>query len=214
MIILIDNGHGSDTKGKCSPDGLFREYRYTREIAARIETELRARGYDARRIVPEDNDISLTERARRVNEVCGKYGTSNVILISVHNNAAGADGKWKSAGGWCAYTSPGETKADKLAYTLYRAAETALAGYIANFPKLKAAGAYDSKQRPIRSDYSDGDPDFEEAFYILRKTKYPAVLTENLFQDNRADVEYLLSESGKQSIVNLHVSGVIEYLNS
>lgn len=214
MIILIDNGHGSDTKGKCSPDGLFREYRYTREIAARIETELRARGYDARRIVPEENDISLTERSRRVNEICGKYGTSNVILISVHNNAAGADGKWKSAGGWCAYTSPGKTAADKLATALYNAAETALAEYIANFPKLKAAGAYDSKQRPIRSDFSDGDPDYEEAFYILRKTKCPAVLTENLFQDNRADVEYLLSESGKQSIVNLHVSGVIEYLNS
>lgn len=28
MIILIDNGHGVNTPGKCSPDGLFRE-RYT-----------------------------------------------------------------------------------------------------------------------------------------------------------------------------------------
>ncbi|MBQ0142118.1 MAG: N-acetylmuramoyl-L-alanine amidase, partial [Prevotellaceae bacterium] len=35
MTILIDNGHGSDTPGKRSPDGLFREYSYTREIARR-----------------------------------------------------------------------------------------------------------------------------------------------------------------------------------
>ena len=33
MKILIDNGHGYDTKGKCSPDGLFREYRWTRQAA-------------------------------------------------------------------------------------------------------------------------------------------------------------------------------------
>ena len=48
MIILIDNGHGVNTPGKCSPDGLFREYRYTREIAAEVVKRLRAAGYDAR----------------------------------------------------------------------------------------------------------------------------------------------------------------------
>jgi len=35
MKILIDNGHGSNTPGKCSPDGRLREYSYTREIAGR-----------------------------------------------------------------------------------------------------------------------------------------------------------------------------------
>jgi len=176
MKILIDNGHGADTKGKRSPDGRLLEYKYAREIAARIETELNARGYDAQRIVTEESDISLPERARRVNEMCGKFGTANVLLISVHCNAAG-NGSWLKAGGWCAFTSKGQTKADPLATALYEAANVALAGYIADFAKLKAAGQYDSKQRPIRTDTTDGDPDFEEAFYILRKTKCPAVLT-------------------------------------
>ena len=36
MKILIDNGHGVNTPGKCSPDGVFREYKYTREIAAAV----------------------------------------------------------------------------------------------------------------------------------------------------------------------------------
>ena len=47
MKILIDNGHGENTKGKRSPDGRLREYLYAREIAEAIERELRLRGYDA-----------------------------------------------------------------------------------------------------------------------------------------------------------------------
>lgn len=35
MKVLIDNGHGADTPGKCSPDGRLREYAYTRDIADR-----------------------------------------------------------------------------------------------------------------------------------------------------------------------------------
>ena len=213
MKILIDNGHGSDTKGKRSPDGRLLEYKYAREIAKRIESELKARGYDAQRIVTEENDVPLAERARRVNEICGKFGTENVILISVHCNAAG-NGSWMTAAGWCAFTSIGQTKADPLATALYNAAEVALADYIADFPKLQAKGVIGKNQRPIRKDMSDGDPDFEEAFYILRKTKCPAVLTENLFQDNKADVDYLLSDEGKDAIVKLHVDGVVNYLKS
>ncbi|MCQ2117987.1 MAG: N-acetylmuramoyl-L-alanine amidase, partial [Bacteroidales bacterium] len=40
MKILIDNGHGLETPGKRSPDGSFREFAYTREIAARIVARL------------------------------------------------------------------------------------------------------------------------------------------------------------------------------
>lgn len=195
MKILIDNGHGADTKGKRSPDGRLLEYKYAREIATRIVDNLRAKGYDAQRIVQEEYDVSLAERARRVNEICGKIGTVNVILVSVHCNAAG-NGQWLNARGWAAYTSKGQTKADKLADCLYAAAEKVLAGH------------------KIRKDMSDGDPDWEEGFYILRKTKCPAVLTENLFQDNRQDVDFLLSDEGKDAIVKLHVDGIINYLKT
>lgn len=193
MKILIDNGHGEDTKGKRSPDGVLREYKYAREIAKAIEQELNAKGYDVERIVPEETDVPLTERARRVNELCGKLGTSNVVLVSIHCNAAG-NGEWMSARGWSAYTSKGQTKADELADMLYEEAEKNFAGH------------------KIRKDYSDGDPDWEEGFYILRKTKCPAVLTENFFQDNKEDVSYLLSLEGKTQIVRTHVNALIKYV--
>ena len=191
MKILIDNGHGENTPGKRSPDGMLREYLYAREISDDIVRELVKRGYDAERIVKENVDVSLSERARRVNEVCGKLGTSNVLLISVHCNAAG-NGDWLNARGWSAYTSKGQTKADKLADCLYSVAESVFVG-----------------QR-IRKDLSDGDPDWEENFYILNK----AVLTENFFQDNKDDVAFLLSPEGKQQIVKVHVEGIIKYLEN
>lgn len=214
MVELYDAGHGIDTLGKCSPDKSLREYKKARELVNDIVTRRRAMGYDARILVPEDKDISLQERCRRVNAVCQQVGKSNVLLISVHCNAAGDGGKWMSAGGWCAYTSPGQTKADILATKLYEAAQTELAEYIKNFPIRKANGDYDRRQKPIRADYSDGDPDYEARFYILVHTQCPAVLTESMFQDNKADVDFLLSPEGHNAIVNLHVNGVEKYIKS
>lgn len=194
MKILIDNGHGIDTAGKCSPDGSLREYKYAREIAERIVSELKKQGFDAERIVTEENDISLSERCLRVNSICDRVGTKNVILVSVHCNAAGNGSQWMNASGWEAWTSVGQTAADKLADCLYKAAEET-----------------DFK---IRKDTTDGDPDKEGHLYILKHTKCPAVLTENLFQDNKEDVAFLLSEKGKETIVSLHVKGIIDYLKA
>lgn len=189
MKVLIDNGHGSNTKGKCSPDGRLMEYAYAREIAEMVVYELKKIGIDTERIVREESDVPLSERCRRVNE----YKASETILISIHCNAAGS-GNWMNARGWEAWTSVGKTKADKLATCLYNAAEEVLDGM------------------KIRKDTSDGDEDKESDFYILKHTKCPAVLTENLFQDNKEDVDFLLSAEGKKAIVNLHVLGIRKYL--
>lgn len=196
MKILIDNGHGENTPGKRSPDGKFREYLYVREIADEVVSRLKARGYDAERIVKEFTDVALAERARRVNEVCGKLGTKNVILVSIHCNAAG-NGEWMNAKGWSCYTSVGKTKADDLANCFYQAAEEHLA-----------------EQRKLRKDFSDGDPDWEAGFYMLTKTKCPAVLTENFFMDNKDEVAYLLSAEGREAVVATHVDGIIKYIES
>ena len=195
MKILIDNGHGHNTPGKRSPDGKFREYAYNREIAKRIVADLIDRGYDAELLVPEDNDISLEERVRRVNALCSAHGKSNVILVSVHVNAAGNGSNWTNATGWSVYTCKGQTASDKLAECLCEAA-------IKNFPGKR-----------IRTDYSDGDSDWEENFYILRHTLCPAVLTENFFMDG-LDLKFLQSKAGKQAIVDTHVEGIIEYIES
>ena len=194
MKIFIDNGHGLMTAGKRSPDGQFREAFYNREIAKRVVADLVDRGYDAELLVPEDDDVSLEERVRRINAACFLLGKQNVILVSIHVNAAGNGSKWLNATGWSVYTCKGQTESDKLAECLCLAA-------IKNFPG-----------RRIRTDISDGDMDWEEGFYILRKSLCPAVLTENFFMDSRDDLEYLQSRAGKQAVVDTHVEGIVEYL--
>ena len=93
MKILIDNGHGLMTAGKRSPDGKFREAFYNREIARRVVSDLRDRGLDAEQLLPENDDISLEERVRRVNAACFLLCKRNVILVSIHVNAAGYGSK-------------------------------------------------------------------------------------------------------------------------
>ena len=46
---------------------------------------------------------------------------------------------------------------------------------------------------------------------ICRDTVCPAVLTENMFHDNRQDVDFLMSEQGFRAIVDLHVAAIREY---
>ena len=77
MKILIDDGHGIQTKGKRSPDGTLLEYAYTRDLARQIVKILQSRGYDSELLVPEDDDIPLSERVRRVNEICLTYEPSS-----------------------------------------------------------------------------------------------------------------------------------------
>lgn len=203
MKILIDNGHGNNTKGKRSPYSAnktlpkidFYEYQWNREIANKIVERLKEDGYDAELLTPEETDISLCERTRRVSAWCDRLGKDNVLMISIHANAAGNGKVWYSARGWSAYTTKGTTVSDAVAEYLYDAAEKYLVG-----------------QR-IRTDKTDGDRDYEENFYILKYTPCAAVLTENFFYDNVQDVKYILSEKGKENIVNLHVEGIENYIN-
>lgn len=191
MKILIDNGHGIDTAGKRSPDGRLREYAYAREIALRLEKALKARGYDAERIVTEENDIPLSERVKRANRIYAETG-KKAILVSIHCNAAGADGNWHDAHGWAAYVSQNASvKSKTLARCLIEAAK--------------------DKGLKVR-EYSHQVPYWTQSLAMCRDTHCPAVLTENLFQDNKNDVDYLLSEAGKEAIMGLHVNGIIKYI--
>ena len=93
-------------------------------------------------------------------------------------------------------TTKGKNISDKLAECLYEAAAKNLPG------------------NRIRTEPSDGDSDWEENFYLLRNTWCPAVLTENFFQDCIVDVQYIQSRTSKQAIVDTHVEGIIEFLES
>lgn len=194
MKILIDPGHGIDTPGKRSPDGLFREYLWNRQVADLILEGLVSAGIDASLVVTETNDVSLRNRVNRVNTICNRLGASNVLLVSIHANAAGNGSAWMNAKGWSCYTSKGKTKSDQVAECLYDAFEE------------------EFQDRKIRKDMSDGDRDWEENFYVLQKSKCPAVLLENFFYDNREECAWMLQEETKRRIASAAVKGIIKYI--
>ena len=221
-VIILGTAHLATTPGKCSPDSRLKEYAYSRALVADIKAKLEAYGYhvmvdyeasqpcsDMQAVtVKEQQNKELSYRAKFVNAACKLFKAANCVYVSIHVNAAGNGGQWLNARGWSAYTSVGQTKADTLAECLYKAAEANLKDYAKTFP------ATEKVQKPIRRDTTDGDSDMEAALYVLKHTECPAVLTENMFMDNKADTDWLLSEAGKHALARLHVEGIIKYIES
>jgi N-acetylmuramoyl-L-alanine amidase len=192
--VIIDNGHGDPplTEGKLSPDGRLKEYCYCREIAQRVSRELSLRGVDTILLVPEKTDTPLKERVRKVNAWSKKLGAQNVVLVSIHNNAAGADGKWHEATGFSVFVSKNASNKSKKLAQIFTDNATDM-GLMGN--RCVPPEKY-----------------WVQPLAMTRDTACPAVLTENLFQDNKGDVEFLLSEEGKRAITRLHVNSIIQYI--
>ena len=192
IIVLLDNGHGVNTPGKCSPDKTLLEYKWAREIVDKLMVEFAKLGIRSVKLVPEDTDISLRERVRRANQHY-KNNNKQAILISIHCNAAGSDGKWHNASGWSVFVAKNASSNSKrLARSLYEQAEKEGLKGNRSVPKEKY---------------------WVQSLAMCRDTNCPAVLTENMFQDNKEDVALLLSEEGKKKIIDAHVQGVLNYLN-
>ena len=97
--------------------------------------------------------------------------------------------------GWQCHTTRGKTKSDDLAECLYDAAEEILK----------------PQDIKIRTDKTDGDRDVENDFQVIKGANCPAVLTENLFMDNKDDLAFLTSDHGLNDIINVHVKGLEKY---
>ena len=190
FLVLIDNGHGKETLGKSSVDRSLLEFKWTREIADLIINKLKSLNIKVIKLVPEESDISLKERVLRANN----YHKQNkkTILISLHCNAAGNGLNWTNAKGWTVWVAPNASaNSKKLARLLYEEAEKR---------NLQGNRWVPNEKYNVKS------------LAMCRDTNCPAVLTENLFMDNKEDVEFLLSETGKSAIVDLHVDAILKYI--
>ena len=196
FIWVLDNGHGSDTKGKRSKEieGVqLLEYNYNRAIVKLIAEKLEMRNKNYVILVVEETDVPLFSsnefadtRVKRANSLRCGYPNHNVVLLSVHGNAA----EDEKANGIEVFTSPGETESDKIATVLCK--------------QLKELGL------KMREDYSDLDPDKEEKFTILTKTSCPAILSENGFYTNPEEMKLMLTEEFQDKVAEAHVKAMCE----
>ena len=196
LLVLLANCHGANTPGKRSPDGMLREYRWGREINKMIVEKLYKLGIKTIIINPEENEVKLSEQAARANKLYQQYKDQydEIILLSPHINA-GPKNEWSNASGWtCWVYNKASKKSRKLA-------------------KILADLAYD-KYKLKGNRYLPESKYFEANFAILRETVMPAVLTENMFMTNHLDVDYLMSNKGKDELSELHVQAVLDYINN
>ena len=197
ITTILGTAHQKSILGKGSPDGKFKEYKYSREVCKAVSDILKDMGYPVF-IDIEADDLGLPQakelatRCKIVNDLVKQH--KDCIYVSIHVNAAASDGQWHNGTGWEVYTSVGKTKSDELATCLYNAAK------------------FNASDKKMRTDFSDGDADKEAHLYVLKNTNCPAVLTENFFQDNKKDVDYMLSDEGFHAIVRLHVEGILNYI--
>ena len=197
---------GDNTPGKCSPWSAckvkpelpFREYAYTRELVKRLIPILESEGYEVYNIVPEEYDVTLAERCKRINSIVKQAALEgkHTLRVSVHNNAAGNGKEWKEAYGWSVWTTRGQNNSDKLAQCLYDSAVEVLTPL----------------GQKTRKDRSDGDDDYEAGFYIIKGSNCPAVLVENMFQDCIKEVQWMLTEEGKNALVEIHRRGINKFV--
>ena len=194
MMVILDNGHGINTDGKCSPDRRLIEAVYARDIVRRVHAALTAEGIPSTILIPEDTDIPLSTRTTRANKIYNEQHRRETILVSVHVDGFGLGKEWfDDRGGWSVRISP---NASTLSKTLADCIE---------------AHAHDLPF-PVRRQYANKSY-WVQSLWICSRSACPAVLTENLHQTNRAHVDYLLTEEGKQSIVDLHVAGIKDYFH-
>lgn len=197
--IILGTAHGKNVSGKMSPDGKFREYEFSRNVIKEIKPRLEQLGYEVvvditDDVVPLPQSVELKKRVGIVNDICKKKGTTNCLYVSIHVNAAGIGVTWLNASGFSVFVSPNASKNSKKLAKIFTS----------NAIRENLCG---NRSIPFERYWTAN-------YYVLRNTYCPAVLTENMFQDNHKDVDFLMSEKGKEAIVDLHVNSINEYFKT
>lgn len=135
----------------------------------------------------DPTDLSLEERVNKE----AKLDPKETIFVSIHCNAFNTE-----VDGFEIFTSKGDTYADHLAESIANSLESFFLGH----------------GTKLRYDLSDGDKDKERNFYVLRKTRCPAVLIECLFFDNLDNYEILKDPFMQNEIAGGIYRGILNYI--
>ncbi len=146
--------------------------------------------------------ITITRPSGPMDQIISRLiNTENInppsanLLIAVGLNASTDDGHYHTSQGWSVCNNTSCKASGHLAESLTTAALQTLGRRAISVP-----GQIPSQRHLSQT-------------ALLSDLPIPAVLTLNLYQDNRQDIEYLLSSVGRQAIIKLHTKGIMEYLS-
>lgn len=180
--VCLDPGHGPGNVNG-SPDGTYKEWEFTWDMAQRVKPLLEAQGVGVVLTKTADNYPSLTERANISNKA------KPDCFVSIHTNAGQGKG-WSSGSGLEIYTSAGPMTAQR----------NVLASRLVN--AFHAAGVA-LRSEPIKHNIE---------LTVLAKTDAPAALIEYGFHTNKTDVEYLKDTKYRDRLADATAKGICEFL--
>jgi len=191
LLPAITLGHQNNIK---SPDIRLDELSYTTHIIDRIHTQLMESAKHTPFITISKLSSSIDQIAEQLKQLTQTTPQSSNCIIAVGLNSTIDDGHYHTPTGWTVINSPQSRESERLA--------TALAQ--ASIEILGSRAISPQGQMPSHR--------YINQAAILDTIQAPAVLTLNLYQDNRKDTAYLLSDKGRQAIIDLHVKGILTYL--
>ena len=180
--VCLDPGHGPGNVNG-SPDGTYKEWEFTWDMAQRVKPLLEAKGVGVVLTKTADNYPSLTERANISNKA------KPDCFVSIHTNAGQGKG-WSSGSGLEICTSAGPMTAQR----------NVLASKLVN--AFHAAGVA-LRSEPIKHNIE---------LTVLAKTDAPACLIEYGFHTNKTDVEYLKDTKYRDKLAEATAKGICEFL--
>lgn len=203
LLIIIDPGHGGIINGKydTAPEKMweyenftFYEGVFNRAMALRVSSILLDKGISHAFTTDSNLDISLNVRMNKAKTFKDKFPHKNVLFLSLHANAAPTEkGKSNKAKGIEVFTLRGKSNSDEIAT------------YI--FHSLEKIGWR------MRKDTTDGDPDKEAGFYVLRKGEeigIDSVLIEYGFFTNEEEAKLMMEPEIQKQLSILTVEGILK----
>ncbi len=190
----LDGGHGKESRGKRSPvyngNEQFFEYEFNRDIVERIMKRLDSLGVRYFDVVPDYESVGniLEERVNRAN---WKQSSLPKIYLSIHSNA----GPTRTPNDWVVDRVSG------IETWFYHGSRSGRS--LATVFQRRLIEATGWKNRHIKSRDKN-------QFYVLKKTKMPAILTENGFYNNENQVKAMQQDSVRQMIAEAHVRAILE----
>ena len=177
------------TPGKRSKDlgrGVLPEGQMNRVIGHLVVLEMYMRGYPIHFINPENEDIRLSTRVKRVNEKCKRY---KVFCLDLHSNYADNP----QAHGYEIFSSLNETRSDRLGKDIF-------------YKKFKEH--FPEKHFRVNNAY---DPIKDKKFAVVTGTVCPCLLLENFFNlSNEKEYFEALDPCFRERLVNYICDCLVE----
>ena len=200
--VALDAGHGGWDVGA---EGIINEVELTERTVSELEALLQEDGRF--RVIlsrKEGEGMDITERNRKFQK------KKPDLMLSVHGNANDA----KGANGFECYPSPPgyENHEESLAFAKLLAEEMGTAGAKLRGTEGVRFGYYDSSGEKVLVDSSDTEVYDYDTFGMLENMDCPAVLAEQCFVTNAADVDAFGDEDGCKKAAKAYYDAICRYV--